>query len=59
MNCYLIVVEWLECQSDLSSCVVGSDLTLVGPPKANWSQVRGQTQCDSKDSYEKKKINES
>ena len=26
-------------------------LSLVGPPKANWSWVMGQTKCDSVNSY--------
>lgn len=51
MNLHLTVVEGFECASDPRSYVVGGNLLLVGSLKANWSEVRDQTQCDLKDLY--------
>ncbi len=51
MNHHLILVEEFKCPND-PSYVTGGNLTLVGSPKANWSQVKGQTKSGSEDPYE-------
>ena len=47
MNQHLVVVEGFEHLNDPRSYIVRGLIHLVGSPKANWSQVTGQTKSGS------------
>ncbi len=52
-NYHLILVKRFECSCEPGGCVVWSLMLLVGSPRTNWTQVRGQTMNSSRRPHNK------